>query len=126
MSVTIKIQGTSYTPEVILDPGNNIYEISGHSMLIDAEVFYKKISDWLNDNHQSIGNDIEFNLKFAFLSTSTLKSIVRVFRALEKINENNHNKITIIWHYEKEDNDMKLKGEEYRAIIKLPFKLKPY
>ncbi len=126
MSSVFKLQGTSYTPEVILDPVNNIYEISGFSMLIDAEVFYKKISDWLENNISSLNDTFNFDFKLLFLSTSTLKSIVRVFRTLERINHKNHNNITINWHFDPEDHEMKLKGEEYKAIIKLPFELLPH
>lgn len=126
MSSVFKLQGTSYTPEVILDPVNNKYEISGYSMLIDAEVFYKKISDWLENNIRDLNNTINFDFKFLFLSTSTLKSIVRVFRTLERIHLKNNNNITINWHFDHEDHEMKFKGEEYKAIIKLPFELLPH
>jgi hypothetical protein len=45
-----------------------------------------------------------------------------VFKKLEAIHKNG-NKITINWYYEQDDEDMLEAGEDYQAIISVPFKM---
>jgi hypothetical protein len=45
-----------------------------------------------------------------------------VFKKLEKINADG-NDVTINWHYEEDDEDMFEAGEDYQAIINIPFKM---
>ena len=55
------IEYTSYTPKIILDPDNDIYEISGWSRPVDSNGFYNQINEWFNKNSKIINKSFEFN-----------------------------------------------------------------
>ncbi len=45
----LDIKATNDTPRVILDPENDIFEISGRSLPEDVVTFYQPVLDWLDD-----------------------------------------------------------------------------
>jgi hypothetical protein len=62
------------------------------------------------------------NIQLEYFNTSSSKCILDVFKKLEKINTNS-NKVVINWYYEEDDEDMLEAGEDYEAIINIPFKM---
>ena len=58
-----------------------------------------------------------------YFNTSSSKCILDVFKKLEKINEAGVVGVAINWHYEEDDEDMLEAGEDYQAIINIPFKM---
>ena len=48
--------------------------------------------------------------------------ILDIFKKLEAI-KNAGNDVNINWYYEEDDEDMLEAGEDYQAIIKVPFKM---
>ena len=48
------------------------------------------------------------------------KCILDVFKKLESVSGS---EITVKWHYEEDDEDMLEAGEDYEAIIDLPFEM---
>ena len=46
-----------------------------------------------------------------------------VFKKLESIHKGGSSEVVINWHYEEDDEDMLEAGEDYQAIINIPFKM---
>ena len=44
----LRIDATEFTPEVIMDPSTNSFEITGESRPENAGKFYQEILDWLD------------------------------------------------------------------------------
>ena len=63
-----------------------------------------------------------YPVSLLFLSQSSSKCILDVFKKLEGINKGG-SAVTINWHYEEDDEDMLEAGEDYQAIINVPFKM---
>jgi hypothetical protein len=61
------------------------------------------------------------NVQLEYFNTSSSKCILDVFKKLESIN--GRTSITINWHFEEDDEDMLEAGEDYQAIINIPFKM---
>ena len=120
------LQGTNITPNINFNPSINFYEISGYSMPENAHNFYARIIDWLYDNIDQLNTPVELNLKYTFISTSTLKALMELFKAMEEINSVEKDRIKIIWCYDEDDEDMQEKGEEFIEIVDVPFELKAY
>ena len=59
------------------------------------------------------------NIQLEYFNTSSSKCILDLFKKLEAINK----AITIHWYYEVDDEDMLEAGEDYEAIINIPFKM---
>jgi hypothetical protein len=60
------------------------------------------------------------NIKLEYFNTSSSKCILDVFKKLETVGGTN---MTINWYYEEDDEDMLEAGEDYQAIINIPFKM---
>ena len=55
-------------------------------------------------------------------NTSSSKCILDLFKQLEKLNGGN-TEVKVNWYFEEDDEDMEEAGEDYQAIIDLPFKM---
>lgn len=117
---TLILEKTKDTPKVILDSEKNIFLIESKSLPEDAMSFYKPIIDWIDLYCQSPNEETIFEFKLEYFNTSTTKQFAKLFLTLEKLLP--AKKVTINWHYDKNDLDMKLSGERFDKLLKLDFK----
>ncbi|MEQ9187092.1 MAG: DUF1987 domain-containing protein [Cryomorphaceae bacterium] len=117
----IKIEGTPKTPTVNFDAESGVLEIKGRSIPENAVEFYKPLVDWIGSYGDSAKSDTKVNIQLEYFNTSSSKCILDVFKKLESVNGKTN--ITINWHYEEDDEDMLEAGEDYQAIINIPFKM---
>jgi hypothetical protein len=89
---------------------------------LQIDPFYKPLLDWLDKYVQNPLESTIFEIKLEYFNTSSSKCLVEIFRQLEKIKEQGKS-ITIDWYYEEEDEDMEESGEDFKQIIKVPFKM---
>ncbi|MGV8829992.1 MAG: DUF1987 domain-containing protein [Breznakibacter sp.] len=116
----IKIKGTEDTPSVILDKGQNIFEISGRSLPEDVSMFYEPILSWIDEYAESPNALTVFNFKLEYFNTASSKVILDILLKFEDINEKG-NKVVVKWHYREDEEDMLEAGEEYADIVEIPF-----
>jgi hypothetical protein len=120
------LQATSNTPEVVLDPENNVFKISGESKPEDIPAFYIPILHWLDDfrehlnKHQVRDTPYDFNFSFAYFNSLSAKFILDICKNLSKLRSEGNN-INVKWHYERDDIDMQEVGQQMSRISKLPF-----
>ncbi len=117
----IKIEGTPKTPTVNFDAESGILEVKGRSIPENAIEFYKPLVDWIGNYGDSAKSNTVVNIQLEYFNTSSSKCILDVFKKLESVNGKTN--ITINWHYEEDDEDMLEAGEDYQAIINIPFKM---
>jgi len=114
------------SPEVILDPENRVFKISGESRPPDVWQFYNNIIVWLDDYSTSliesggIDNAMEFNFDLEYFNSSSAKSILDICKILSGL-RNRGIDFKVNWHYEKNDIDMLEVGKEMSSIVKFPF-----
>jgi len=118
----IVIEGTSKTPQVEFDAGNGSLLIKGRSIPENSIEFYKPLIDWIGGYALNGGSDTVVNVQLEYFNTSSSKCILDVFKRLEEIKKAGKN-VTVKWHYEIDDEDMFEAGEDYQAIIDLPFEM---
>lgn len=116
----IKIKGTEDTPSVILDKGQNIFEISGRSLPEDVSMFYEPILSWIDEYAEAPNAETVFNFKLEYFNTASSKVILDILLKFEDINEKG-NKVVVKWHYREDEEDMLEAGEEYADIVEIPF-----
>ena len=116
----IKIAGTDDTPNVHLDKGNGIFELSGRSLPEDVTMFYQQILDWVDEYAQSPNEKTVFNFKLEYFNTASSKVILDILLKFEEIVENGHD-VVIKWFYNEDEEDMLEAGEEYADIVEVPF-----
>lgn len=120
---TIKIEGSPKTPAVYFDAVAGHLEIKGRSIPENSIEFYKPLVDWLDSYASSAKPVTNVNVQLEYFNTSSSKCILDVFKKLESIHNGGASQITINWHYEQDDEDMLEAGEDYQAIINVPFKM---
>lgn len=121
----LDIQGTNDTPKVILDPGNDIFEISGRSLPEDVVSFYEPVLQWLEDYKSAPLEYTEFVFRFIYFNTATSKLVQEVLIKLEELHDAGH-KVQVLWFYEEDDEDMLDAGEEFMECIDVPFEIIGY
>ena len=116
---SISLPGTSKTPTVQfnLEPLN--MSISGRSIPENSIEFYQPLLDWVQANLQADGTSLEISIRLEYFNTSSSKCIMDLLKRVEK----SPCDATVLWYYEDEDEDMLEAGEDYDAIIEIPFKL---
>ncbi|MFB6259052.1 MAG: DUF1987 domain-containing protein [Flavobacteriales bacterium] len=119
----IQIEGTAKTPEVEFKADEGKMKIKGRSIPENSIEFYKPLIDWI-DQYSNEGPDqtTEVNMQLEYFNTSSSKCILDVFKKLEEAKKNGKD-ITVNWYYEEDDEDMLEAGEDYQAIIDIPFKM---
>jgi hypothetical protein len=119
---TISIEGTPKTPTINFDVAKGFLEIKGRSIPENSIEFYKPLVDWLEKYASKPNPSTNVNIQLEYFNTSSSKCILDVFKKLESIHKGG-NQITINWYYEQDDEDMLEAGEDYQAIINVPFKM---
>ena len=116
----IAIEGTPKTPTVQFNKETGVLEIRGRSIPENSIEFYKPLIDWIDSYSKTPKSETTVNIKLEYFNTSSSKCILDVFKKLESVGGTN---MTINWYYEEDDEDMLEAGEDYQAIINIPFKM---
>ena len=84
--------------------------------------FYKGLIESLEGYNNAPQSNTKVDIQLEYFNTSSSKCILDVFKKLEAINAGN-SEVVINWYYEEDDEDMLEAGEDYQAIINIPFKM---
>jgi hypothetical protein len=118
----ISIEGTAKTPTIKFEYDQGFLEIKGRSIPENSIEFYKPLIDWLDKYSSNPQIKTNVNIQLEYFNTSSSKCILDVFKKLESLH-NKGSEIVINWFYEEDDEDMLEAGEDYQAIINVPFKM---
>lgn len=114
----IKLAPTPKTPSVSFN-GSGMLELKGRSIPENSLEFYKPLIDWVESYGQSPATETNVHVQLEYFNTSSSKCLLDFFKRLESLSS----KVTIHWYYEQDDEDMLEAGEDYEAIINVPFKM---
>lgn len=117
------LEGSPKTPTVNFNATTGVLELKGRSIPENSIEFYKPIYDWVDNYMQVAKPETTVNVVLEYFNTSSSKCILDFFKKLEALNNSGKTKVTIHWHYEEDDEDMLEAGEDYQAIISVPFKM---
>lgn len=120
---TLLIEGSPKTPTIKFDWDKGYLEIKGRSIPENSIEFYKPLVDWLDKYSGKPQKSTNVNIHLEYFNTSSSKCILDVFKKLESIHKGGSSEVVINWHYEEDDEDMLEAGEDYQAIINIPFKM---
>ena len=118
----LKIEGTSKTPSVELDGTSGLLALKGRSIPENSIDFYKPLIDWIDDYARAPQPRTVLRVQLEYFNTSSSKCILDLFKKLETIRASG-NEVLVQWHYETDDEDMLEAGEDYQAIINIPFRM---
>ena len=120
--INLRIEPTAKTPLIFCNAETGIILLEGRSIPENSAEYFQPVYDWIDDYVNTPNAKTDFQVKLEYFNTSSSKCILDVFKKLEKINSGGSN-VTINWHYEEDDEDMLEAGEDYEAIINVPFKM---
>lgn len=118
----LHLEGSPKTPHVHFDPATGLLEIKGRSIPENSIDFYKPLIDWIEKYGRTPNAKTALHVQLEYFNTSSSKCILDVFKRLETIRSGG-NEVTVLWHYEADDEDMLEAGEDYAGIINVPFKM---
>jgi hypothetical protein len=118
----LNLEGSAKTPTVKFDSQKGSLELKGRSIPENSIEFYKPLNEWIDEYATNPQAQTTVDIKLEYFNTSSSKCILDLFKLLEKLNEKS-TKVKINWFYEVEDEDMAEAGEDYQAIIDLPFEM---
>lgn len=114
------LEASAKTPSITFNGENGKLELRGRSIPENSIEFYKPLNDWVDHYGSSPSPTTLFEVKLEYFNTSSSKCILDLFKKLEKINGSG-TEVKVNWYYEEDDEDMMEAGEDYQAIINLPF-----
>lgn len=118
----LDIKGTAKTPEINYSEENALIEIKGKSIPENHHTFYSPVFEWLEDFAASEPDNTKVNVYLEYFNTSSSKVLLKIFKTLEEISMKGKS-IEIVWFYEEDDLDMKECGQDYSAMLNMPFKM---
>jgi hypothetical protein len=116
------LEGTPKTPAVTFDEGTGLLELRGRSIPENSIEFFKPLIDWVDRYGRSPQARTSLHVQLEYFNTSSSKCILDLFKKLEAVRAAG-NEVTVLWHYEQDDEDMLEAGEDYAGIINIPFKM---
>lgn len=74
---------------------------------------------WMEEFAGTNPEHTTLQIKLEYFNTSSSKCLLDIFKKLETIG----GKSQVEWYYENDDEDMLEAGEDYEAIVHVPFKM---
>ncbi|MCE2711275.1 MAG: DUF1987 domain-containing protein [Cryomorphaceae bacterium] len=118
----LHLASSAKTPEVTFDLQNGTLLLKGRSIPENSIEFYKPLYDWVDAYASQAKAETTIDVKLEYFNTSSSKCLLDLFKKLERLNTGGSS-VNVNWYYEEDDEDMAEAGEDYQAIIKLPFKM---
>lgn len=118
----LEIKETRDTPEVLFDPENNIFKISGNSLPEDTTDFFTPLFNWLTDYKKNPNDITNLVCELEYFNSSSAKMLYEIFFELEKITDSGK-QVRIEWIYEQDDKLIEEKGLEYQSVLAIPFEM---
>ena len=81
--------------------------------------FYKPLIEWISNYSENPKENTLVNIQLEYFNTSSSKCLMDLLKRVEQ----SAAEATVLWYYEEDDEDMLEAGEDYDAIIDMPFRL---
>lgn len=120
----LKIKRSSTSLEVSLEASTGKLLFTGRSIPENSPAFFQSVIQWLEEYSKNPAPKTECTCKIEYFNSASRKCLVDVFMLLDSIYRSS-NDVTVIWNYDEDDDNMKETGEDYKAMFKMPFKVKP-
>ncbi len=109
------------TPEIIFNPGENVFKVSKISVPENALEFYETVLDWLKEYLQSPNKQNVFEFDLEYVNTASSKQLIQVILSIQKLSEVSDTSIK--WYYESIDEDMFALGRRFQKLVNVNFEL---
>jgi len=119
----IHIPMSPKTPLVNFNSDAGKLELKGRSIPENSIEFYNPVFKWIDDYSLSPKEETELHIQLEYFNTSSSKCLLDILKKLQTLHQNNRTKAKVYWYYEEDDEDMLEAGDDYQAIIRVPFEM---
>lgn len=117
----IEIEPSYKSPKVIFNPEQNKLEISGRSVLINVEEFYRPLLNWLDEYiEQHVNGCIEFTFDLEYFNLATSKRLLFFLFKLHEASKRG-GEVKVNWYYPNNDLDVLEMGQDFSKMLHMPF-----
>ncbi len=116
----LELEETSNTPYILFDSEAGKFAIEGKSFPEDSKEFYRRIIDWMEQYKAEKPANLTLSFNLFYLSSSSIISVKQLLLKLVDL-QNAGTKVSVIWKYDHDDDDIKKTGEDYQQLTKLNF-----
>lgn len=117
-----KLKDTPKTPAIEFDYEQGKLILKGRSIPENSIDFFKPLHDWVDTYVNQSPNQTIIDMKLEYFNTSSSKCLLDLLKRFEPLNASGK-RVVINWYYENNDSDMAEAGEDYQAIVKIPFNI---
>ncbi|MBL4655056.1 MAG: DUF1987 domain-containing protein [Bacteroidia bacterium] len=121
----MQIPGTDSTLNVVFYAEDNILEISGSSLPLDAKEFYQPIIHWINQYANAYLKNIKVVFQLNYFNTASARYLLDIMVGVDGFITDGKN-AKILWYYDKDDFEMLESGEEFAELVAVPFEYRTY
>jgi hypothetical protein len=119
----IHIEMTPKTPEVKLEATSGELVLKGRSIPENSIEFYSPVFEWIDKYCLRPQAETVLHIQLEYFNTSSSKCLLDILKKLQIVSQNGGSKVKVVWYYEEDDEDMLEAGEDYQAIIRIPFEM---
>jgi hypothetical protein len=123
---SLKIEGTTFTPEINFDIDNNTLSFLKVSKPANAIEFYQPVFEFLDNFEKEklktkVVQELIIDFKFDYFNTATAKIIYELLAKFKRIKQQGID-IIIKWFYYEDDEDLLEEGKMMAEAVGLDFK----
>jgi hypothetical protein len=123
MMEAIHIEMTPKTPEVMLEANSGKLVLKGRSIPENSIEFYSPVFEWIDSYCLRPQSETTLHIQLEYFNTSSSKCLLDILKKLQQLTQSGNSKVKVVWYYEEDDEDMLEAGEDYQAIIRIPFEM---
>ena len=126
---SLKIESTTFTPEINFDIANNTLSFLKVSKPANAIDFYGPVFEFIDNFEKSkvkskVAKELVIDFNFDYFNTATAKIIYELLARFKKIQKQGVN-IIINWYYHPDDEDQLEEGQIMSEALDMPFQYIP-
>lgn len=113
------ITNTIRTAGVNFDADKALLFIKGNSIPENSDEFFQPLYDWVEKFKLEHNGPVTFKIFMTYFNTSTIRHIIGIMKRL--IQRYGASGLTVVWAYEKGDEEIKDRGQDISEVVKFPF-----
>jgi hypothetical protein len=112
------ITNTIRTAGVNFDADKALLYIKGNSIPENSDEFFQPLYDWVDKFKTAHDGKVTLRIFMTYFNTSTIRHIIGIMkRLIQRYGKD----LTIIWAYERGDEEIKDRGQDISEVVKFDF-----
>lgn len=115
------LEGSAEAPTINFDPIIGRFEISGKSILNNAEAHFRPAVTWLKQFAGAPFSRIELTFNLEYFNISTSKMVLELLYTLDRMAKAGW-EVGVAWCYPQDDDHMREVGADMSQLVSIPFR----